>query len=49
MRRCPKFTELEIEVLRGLLEASFPHSPGDLVAVEVHEIPQPHRYIHIEI
>ena len=42
-RKCPNFAEIEINVLKKVLEVSLPHLPGDLVAVEIEEIPEPHR------
>ena len=43
VKKCSNFMEIEVSILKKLLEVSLPHSPGDLVAVEVDEIPQPQR------
>ena len=44
VKNCPNFAETEISILKQLLEVSLPYSPGDLVAVEIAEIPKSHRY-----
>ena len=43
VKDCPNFAEIEISVLKKLLNVLNPHSPGDLVAVEIEEIPEPQR------
>ena len=45
VKKCPNFVDTELSILKKLLEVSLPHSPGDLVAIEVDEIPQPQRYL----
>ena len=42
----PKLIEIEMHILTQLMELSTPHLPGDLVAVEIAEIPEPHRFIN---
>ena len=44
IKNCPNFAETEISMLKQLLEVSLLYSPGDLVAVEIAEIPKSHRY-----
>ena len=44
-RKYPNFAEIEINLLKKVLEISLPHLPGDLVAVEIEEIPEPHRFV----
>ena len=43
IKNCPNFAEMEISILTQLLEVSLPFLPGDLVAVEIAEIPESHR------
>ena len=44
IRKCPNFVEIEINILKKVLDMSLPHLPGDLVAVEVAEISEPYRF-----
>ena len=43
VKNCPNFAEIEISILKKLLAVSLPHSPGELVAVEIDDIPESHR------
>ena len=43
VKDCPNFAEIEISVLKRLLGVSLAHPPGELVAVEIAEIPESHR------
>ena len=43
MKKFRNFVEVEMHILNKVLEVSLPHLPGDLVAVEIAEIPEPHR------
>ena len=44
VKKCPNFVEIEINVLKKVMQIAMPHLPGELVAVEVAEIPEPHRF-----
>ena len=44
IKKCPNFIEIEINILKKVMRMSMPHLPGDLVAVEIAEIPEPYRF-----
>ena len=43
VKDCQNFAEIEISILKKLLGVTLAHSPGELVAVEIDEIPDSHR------